>query len=213
MIPLAPNAMSTLEILKEILSIDNGDTSYDNFLTFLINYASAWVERITGRHFGLDRYLEELAGSGQQKLVLKEYPIRTIFSVFDKESGSDISSESYSFLEDGEIGVVYKDDGWGRRAYPIGLVPDYVHTKRYLRVSYQAGYVLPKDVTEDTPLDWILPYDLQGIIWQIAAQELALADSGADGLSAFGIADVSWTFDKTPRQSWLDILSNYIKAV
>jgi hypothetical protein len=88
-----------------------------------------------------------------------------------------------------------------------------VLAKRNIHTDYTAGYILPKDETDDSPEDWLLPYDLQAMIWQIAGQEVDLADSGAGGLSAFSIADVSWTFDKNPRQNWLDIIGAYKRVV
>ena len=76
-------------------------------------------------------------------------------------------------------------------------------------MKYTAGYVLPKDATEDNPCT--LPADLQGIVWGIAQQEFSIMENGAEGLSAFSISDVSWTFDKEPRQSWLDIIGYYTR--
>lgn len=213
MIRIAPNALTTVEYLKLWLSITPEDTSYDTFLTLLINYASGWVERITGRSFGLRWRTERVAGSGQQELILKHYPIRILHRITDIETRATIAPALFSFAEQGDIGVIHRDSGWPRRAYATGLVPDYVQNKRYLSVDYTAGYVLPKDVDDDTPEEWILPADLQGIVLQAAAQELAYMDSGADGLSAFSIGDVSWSFDKTPRQNWLDVLAVYKKVV
>lgn len=207
--PLAHNAMSTLEVVKAVKKIAPEDTSYDAFLTLLINYASGWIERQAGRPFGLGRFQDVLPGSGLQELVLRRYPIREIHSITDLGSGAVLDMPCYSFQNMGHVGVVYKDDGWTRKGYASGLVPDYILTKSYLRVDYTAGYVLPKDVTGETIREWILPYDLQGIVWQIVAMELDLADNNADGLASFTISDVSWSFDKAPRQSWLDIIATY----
>ena len=209
----AYNAMSTLETLKVILSISEEDTSYDKFLVLLINYASSWIESMTGRRFALSPYTQALAGSGQQELVLRQYPIREVASITDIENRVTVPPPSYSFREEGDIGVIYRDEGWPARAFPTGLVPDFIQTRRYLEVKYTAGYVLPKDFAEDTPEDWKLPASLQGIVSQIAAQELALNGNGADGLSAFSIADVSWTFDKAPRESWTTILNTFMRVV
>jgi hypothetical protein len=206
LLQLAPNAMSTPESIRAYKNIPDNDNYYDIFLVMLINYASAWIERVTGRRFGLARYAELVKGSGWQELTLQNYPIRIIHSISDTDGGV-IDPVSYLFDTNGQIGVVYNDRGWRRKAYPTGLVPDYVLTKAYLRADYTAGYVLPKDVTDETPPDWILPADIQGIIWQIADQELALSQN--TGLSAFSISDVSWTFDKNPRQQWLDVMNLY----
>ena len=213
MAELAKNAMQTVENLKIMLSIPDDDNSYDDFLTLLINYASSWIESITGRRFGLNEYVQQLAGSGQQELVLRQYPIRIVAGIKDKDSGQVIPPQYYSYAEDGEIGVIYRDEGWAARAFPTGLVPDYIRTRRYLEVSYTAGFVLPKDFAADTPEDWKLPASLQGIVSQIASQELALHENGAEGLSAFSISDVSWTFDKAPRESWINILNTFQRVV
>lgn len=213
MTELAANAMSTLELMKTMLSIPEDDNSYDDFLIILINYASAWIERMVGRRLALNPYVQDVEGSGQQSLVLRNFPIRIIDYIKDKENDSKLSPEAYSFREDGDIGVIYRDVGWTRRAFPTGLVPDYVYTRRYLEVSYTAGYVLPKDFEDDTPENWKLPTDLQGIIFQVVSQELSLQENGSAGLSAFSISDVSWTFDKEPRQSWVDILNTYKRVV
>lgn len=210
-IQLAPNAMSTVELLKKTCPSIPEDAP-EEWLIFLINYASGWIERVVGRSLGLRRYLEDVAGSGQQELVLRNYPIRDITAILARDMGM-VDPSSYAWQQDGSIGVVWRDMGWIRRSYPTGLVPDYVHSRRYLQVDYTAGYVLPKDVTDETPLDWILPYDLQGIISEIADQEYSLALNGSGGLAAFSIADVSWTFDKAPRQSWLSIIGTYTKVV
>ena len=209
LLQLAPNAMSTVGIVKAVKNIPAADTSYNVFLTLLINYASGWVERTAGRRFGLARYQETAKGDGLQELVLEQYPIRVIHSITDTESGTVVDPKAYSFSKNGHVGVAYRDSDWSRRGYPTGLVPDHVLSKEYLLVDYTAGYILPKDADETTKAEWLLPSDLQGIIWQIVSMELDLADNGADGLAAFSIADVSWTFDKAPRQSWLDIIATY----
>lgn len=110
---------------------------------------------------------------------------------------------------DGEIGVLYKDNGWAFRGYAGGLAYDFLYPTRYLEVKYTAGYVLPKDATEDDPCT--LPYDLQNVVWGIVQQEFATMQNGAQGLSAFSISDVSWTFDKEPRQSWLATIGLYTR--
>jgi len=42
-------------------------------------------------------------------------------------------------------------------------------------------------------------------------QEFSIIRNGAQGLSAFSISDVSWTFDKEPRSSWTDTIGRYIR--
>lgn len=208
---LAPNAMTTLEATMERLGIapSEADQATKNNLTRLINSASAWVETITGRRFGKATYLQRYAAPGHQELVLQQYPIRSVEHVRDVESNTLVDPESYDFSMTGDVGVLYRDEGWVFRGYIAGLANDYVAAKRYLEVKYTAGYVLPKDATEDEPAD--LPADILAIVWAIAEQEYSIIQNGAQGLAAFSLSDVSWTFDKEPRESWLETLSRYTR--
>ena len=56
-----------------------------------------------------------------------------------------------------------------------------------------------------------LPADIVGIVWGIAEQEFSILRNGAQGLAAFSISDVSWTFDKEPRSSWMETLAHYMR--
>ena len=207
---LAQNAMTTLEDTMERLGIpeDSADTTVKNNIIRLINSASAWVETVTGRKFGKAVYTDRYAGPGTQELFLKQYPIRSVEYVKDTTAGAFIEPESYDFTMTGNIGVLYRDAGWNFKGYVGGLAGDYYAAQRYLEVKYTAGYVLPKDGTAEEPAD--LPADIIAVVWGIAEQEFSILRNGAQGLSAFSISDVSWTFDKEPRSSWLDTLSRYM---
>lgn len=207
---LAPNAMTTLEDTLERLGIpdDAADTTVKNNVIRLINSASAWIETVTGRRFGKAVYTDRYAGSGTQELFLRQYPIRSVEYVKDTYTGAVISPSEYDYTMTGNIGVLYMDTGWPFRGYVGGLAGDYYAAQRYLEVKFTAGYVLPKDGTDEEPSD--LPADIIAIVWGIAEQEFAIIRNGAQGLSAFSISDVSWTFDKEPRSSWLDTLSHYM---
>jgi hypothetical protein len=106
--------------------------------------------------------------------------------------------------------VLLKDDGWAENGHRAGLAYDIRHSSRYLEVKYAAGYVLPKDARP--PRDpCTLPADILSVVWGAIEQEYTLRCSGAAGLAAFSIADVSWTFDKAPHQAWLDTLGRYTR--
>ena len=210
-VTLAPNAMTTLEDTMERLGIppEAADTAVKNNIIRLINTASAWVETITGRKLGRQTYTQRYAAPGHQELVLQQYPIRSVEYVKDTMDGVDIDPDSYDFSMEGDVGVLYRDLGWVFRGYIAGLANDYVAPRRYLEVKYTAGYILPKDATEEEPSD--LPADIVGIVWGIAEQEFSILRNGAQGLAAFSISDVSWTFDKEPRSSWMETLAHYMR--
>ena len=109
---LAPNALTTLETVKAMLGIDPTDENAqrDTVLVNLINAASAWVERQTGRKLGRQGYTQKYVASGTQELVLLQWPITNVEYVKDTADGSTISPSEYDYSVDGEIGVLYKDN-------------------------------------------------------------------------------------------------------
>lgn len=206
---LALNALTTLETVKEMLGIpaEESDPQVDNVLIRLINAASAWVETMTERKLGKNDYRQKCRGTGSQELVLKHYPIVSVQSVAEIGSGKVLPPESYDFDEKGDIGVLYRESGWPYRGYLGGLSGDFLAPQRYLLVEYTAGYVLPKDATADSPCT--LPADLESLVWEMVEQEYQLRINGAQGLAAFSISDVSWTFDKTQKDSWISTINRY----
>lgn len=164
-VALAPNAMTTLEDTMERLGIseEEADQATKNNLVRLINAASAWIETITGRHFGKATYTDRYAGPGAQELVLREYPIRSVEYVKDTVTGGLIDPGTYDFSMSGDIGVLYRDMGWTFRGYPYpesvtwkfkrpqGIaVPDLTKAERdaleeanvnFLTVEYKREYV------------------------------------------------------------------------
>ena len=163
---LAENALTTLEKMKMMLGLsDISDERTDEIIMLLINKASSWIERQTGRHLGND------------------------------------------YGQTGNIGVIYRDDGWLRAGYRRGLAYDIVVSKRVIEVSYTAGYVLPKDADDEHPQT--LPADLEGLVWEIVSQAYTNLQNGSQGLTAFAISDVHWTFDKSTHPEWTKLINLY----
>ncbi len=203
---LRENALTTLEDMLEFMGMDGEDTpqAVKNNIIRLINAASSYIEAVTGRKFRKQRYTEKHFASGYQELCVDQYPVISVESVRD-DAGNIV--RDFEITGSGEYGVLFRDQGWGIKGYRSGLADD-VHLKsRYLTVEYTAGYVLPKDATQEEPET--LPYDLQMIVWQIVQQQWGLAKNGANGLAAFSISDVSWTFDKELGAQVQDIINCY----
>lgn len=203
---LADNALTTLERMKLMLGLsDIKDEKTDMIVEMLINKASSWIERQTGRHLGKQSYLQWYDADGQQELVTEEYPIIKVEYV--KQNGALVDPSSYDYTQTGDIGVIYRDEGWLKAGYRRGLAHDIVASKRVLEVKYTAGYVLPKDATEDDPQT--LPADLEGLLWDIVSQTYTNLQNGSQGLSAFSISDVRWDFDKATNEAWTQLLNLY----
>ena len=211
-VKLAPNALTTLCSMKFMLGIapEDSDAQRDAVIVNMINAVSAWVERMTGRNLSKQTYTQSYNASGAQFLVLLQWPIISVDYVLDITTGLEIPPDEYRIEDNGRgPGVLYKDNGWPLRGYRGGLAFDITAPMRALEVKYTAGYVLPKDATETDPCT--LPYDLQSVVWGAVTQEFTLMQNGAQSLTAFSISDVSWTFDKNPRQTWLDIIGYYTR--
>ncbi len=202
---LADNALTTLERMKLMLGIEGDDEKTNEIVELLINRASSWVERQTGRHLGRNKYHQWYDADGQQELVTIEYPIINVEYV--KEEGKVVDPRLYDYGQTANIGVIYRDDGWMKAGYRRGLSYDIVAIKRVIEVSYTAGYVLPKDATEDDPQT--LPADLEGLIWDMVAQAYTLMQNGSQGLKSFSIADVRWDFDKSTPDAWTQLINLY----
>lgn len=206
-VKLRENALTTLDALKTSLGIDPAeeDAQRDATLVQLINAASAWLETQLGRKLGKSTYRQRYCGTGTQQLSLEQYPIVSVERITDTFTGETITD--FDFNETGEIGVLFREDGWTYRGHIGGLAYDYIAPRKYLEVQYVAGYILPKDATEDHPAT--LPADLEAIVWYMIAQQWAIIENDAAGLSAFSISDVSWTFDKNISETWQSVISKY----
>lgn len=203
---LADNALTTLERMKLMLGLsDIEDERTDTIVTLLINRASSWIERQTGRHLGKSSYRQWYDADGQQELVTLEYPIISVEYV--KEQGNVVDPSLYDYAQTGDVGVIYRDDGWLKAGYRKGLAYDIIAPKRVIEVSYTAGYVLPKDATDDDPQT--LPADLEGLLWDIVSQTYTSLQNGSQGLSSFSISDVTWNFDKTQHSEWTQLINLY----
>ena len=203
---LAENALTTLEKMKMMLGLsDISDERTDEIIMLLINKASSWIERQTGRPLGKQSYVQKYDADGQQELVTIEYPILDVEYV--KEDGKLVDPALYDYGQTGNIGVIYRDDGWLRAGYRRGLAYDIVVSKRVIEVSYTAGYVLPKDADDEHPQT--LPADLEGLVWEIVSQAYTNLQNGSQGLTAFAISDVHWTFDKSTHPEWTKLINLY----
>lgn len=203
---LAENALTTLDRMKLMLGLsDIEDEKTDMIVEMLVNRASSWIERQIGRHLGKQTYLQWYDADGQQELVTEEYPIISVEYV--KQNGALVNPKTYDYSQTGGIGVIYRDEGWLKAGWRRGLANDIVASKRVIEVKYTAGYVLPKDATEDDPQT--LPADLEGLLWDIVSQAYTGLQNGSQGLSSFSISDVRWDFDKSYNEAWTQLLNLY----
>lgn len=134
-------ALCTVADVKEILSIDAGDTSKDNLITRKINQATEMIERYCDRRFKLSTYTQEVYNAtGTDQIVLKNAPVtgdvtlQARTSPFDEDNWEDIDTQ-FHFVDAnaGIVDLTYSTFGrWGG-----------------YRASYVGGYsTIPSDIAE-----------------------------------------------------------------
>lgn len=154
---LSSNALTTLEQVKNDLGIASDVTSDDAYLAQLINSVSQTIETYCRTRFGLQEYHEMKQGRGSTKLILDNYPIHKVNQVIINEEVVNI--DGIKTIPDN--GIILR---------PIGGFPSKVYGDYFMHpgpddgqfnifVEYTAGYVLPKDATDENPRS--LPYDIE----------------------------------------------------
>lgn len=78
-IVLSPYALTTLDSAKTNMGVTSSDD--DEKITFLINSASAEIERTAGRNFLARDYRKRLNGFHQRKLVIPNPPIQKMYRI------------------------------------------------------------------------------------------------------------------------------------
>lgn len=136
---LAINALTTLDSAIEFLGIerefdeDENDVTDTTSIVVAINVASAIIESYCRRKFRKQIHAEYF--DRNREITLAEYPVHELISV-------DGNAIQRNYFIDKDSGVVIMRSG------RIGGI-----------VEYEAGYVLPKDATEDEPRT--LPHDIE----------------------------------------------------
>jgi hypothetical protein len=130
---LDENALVTWEKLKSLFGISTDDSQphYED----LINSASAVANRYTGRRLAARDYTVVLDGCGCKSLLLPEYPVQSVTSLFiDTTRTFSTEAEITDYLLYAEHGEIYYE----------GLFPD---VRQSVKVIYNAGFnPIPEDL-------------------------------------------------------------------
>lgn len=126
---LNANALTTLTFCKDYLDIAALDTAEDARITFMINQASDAIERYCNRKLVAQSITEFHDGRNYDRLLLKEYPVNSITSVYVDQSWTFDATSLIAATEyqiDNESEIIYKS------IFPRGA--------RNIKVVYNAGY-------------------------------------------------------------------------
>lgn len=138
--------LTTLEDVKAYLQIDSSITDQDQtILTPLIKATSEAIENYCQRKLENGVVTEEYDGTGSMNLYLDDFPINNLSEI--RIEGELVDSATYKLRK--KEGIVVRMDG----NWPPGVLN--------AEVTYEAGYVTPDQVKQDSTLTRTLPYDLE----------------------------------------------------
>lgn len=161
--PASKTDLTLLATVKTELNISNNDD--DTFLGALIDQASAFIRKYTGRLFERQTLTETLPGTGFVDLYLTRTPVVTLTSI--TLNGTLLSTDEYT-LNDADIGQIIRHDDadvpsgvvWPLPNRPSSGLSQHIQWGSFannISIVYVAGYLLPG---ED---DRTLPEDLERV--------------------------------------------------
>lgn len=143
---LNPNALVSLSDMKNYLNIPALETGQDALVESFINSISSICENYCNRKFIEQTFTERLSGSGDRELMLNNWPINSITSIYvdnKRVFGVDtlIDPSNYEFFnnEKGDGFLVQRFD----EPFQVG--------RKNIKIIYKAGYTnissLPSDIS------------------------------------------------------------------
>lgn len=209
---LQANALTNLAAVLDELDLVSDGGAVDSRLNRFINSASDFIERECGRTFRrADAIVETTPGYGLPWIKLKRTPILTLTSITFLGNAYDVAN--LDVVDDG-AGVVLRRVGFPWTAFGnngISQRPVPGSEFRDLTVTYNAGYVTPKQVDDTTFTPRTLPGDLEDACVQLAASRFR--GRGTDiRLRSEGGQAQSRTFGGEPIPPEVDaIISHYAR--
>lgn len=172
------NALTTVERVVNVIKsypflpegLEFSDVDVINELERLINQWSSTIQTFIKRDIGASTRIEFTNGSTFPYLVLNHYPIREITSIEQIDGvGNVVSTLDIEGImkmvssDDLNKGMLYLEPNFAQRYSTAGIIThNRQNALRSFKVTYVAGYILPKDATEEIPSD--MPADLENLV-------------------------------------------------
>lgn len=170
--------LTTIKQIRSELGIQS--TADNEDLEAAVEEASAYIESVTGRVFGAQKYRETIGTEGRHTLALQRVPIVSVDKV--TQDGSTLSSTKY-LVEDEDAGILYREHGWTpSRQYYTQTDSFGMHINRFPKmrkdarketeIEYVAGYTLPSTKSTSPTLSSApsLPKDVERAARAMAKQ-------------------------------------------
>lgn len=198
---LATNALTTVAVMLDELGLTSDSGAQDARLERYINAASALIERYCDRLFyRSDAIVEEHPPGGWTTIRLRRVPAITITTVTINDG--EIGSDDYELrdVRPGVPGQLYRPAGWPWSASTMpGITggPVAGTEKQTVEVTYDGGWVTPRQVADAEFATRTLPHDLEDACVQLVTTRWK--GRGRDrAIVAQGLENQSMTFGGIP---------------
>jgi|GEM_PF-1428286 len=129
--------LSTLANVKEYLRITTADD--DTLIQKILTRTSTWIQKYCNRVFIAADYTEYYDGDGTKELLVNQYPINSIASMYD-DYDRVFGSDTAITVAD----LVYYPEG--RIVYPYN---SFMRGQKNIKITYNAGYAtIPADLEQ-----------------------------------------------------------------
>lgn len=203
-------ALTTLDRAKSFLEI-SGD-SKDTILTLLINQVTGSIEQFLKRSLLSQSYTEKYDGTGNNTLVLNQFPVTAFTSLEVNTSGDStedwqtIDTKNYFWYRDGR--VVLNNPIAGFLDQDAG---DFLPYPKKYKATYTAGFLIDF-ANENNPSLHTLPSELEYACLKMLGS--AYNSRKSEGLQNIKVGDISMTFMQAVNKDAevKEILGKYVSA-
>lgn len=204
-IPTVSYALTTVERLKNRLTIPTGTTGFDTFLAELVATCTNFIERTCNRRFLQTSYTQELYdgsnvdGTPKRLLILKNWPMAAAPSSLQYRTGAKSTAVWVDFQVD-----TYQEVLAGGYIY-IGLPPGFQN----IRCSYVAGFLI-NFAAEFDNTQHTLPFEISDLCERLCTKLFKKRDSEGKDSESFNQSTIKWSDFLDDRDN--EILANHSKA-
>lgn len=187
-------ALCSVAEARAALKIDSANTSETSILEDLINRASSFANKFTGRQLLQASFAEYYDGDGSGELMLNNYPIQSVTTVHD-DPNRDFGASSLLVVDDD-----YVLDTAGGIILAMAGHPAFLSGRRSIKVVYSAGYASGS-----------IPYDLkEAVLMIVQHQYKRVYQDQRIGLASETIGDhtMQYSEDAIPKKA-KEVLTRY----
>jgi hypothetical protein len=207
------NALTTLANAKIVAGIPATVSVYDATLEHLINRVSGIVRKYLDRELTRSTYTEVLSATGRQLLILKEFPIVSITTLYSRDELLALNTDYRLDAQDKARGVVYKEDGWNPITLVSGLTMDVQASARTIDIIYIAGYYLPADALYVEGASTSLPLEIQAVVEEMVVSRWIRIKTQSQGLTSYSEGGISFGWKNDTGTAMMGITDEHAMAL